>query len=200
MKVHHFVNLVSLRYHVENQCESNVYYVDSISLSVVLKLMRIQHSRRSGVGFYSNETFDDAFYFLAYDSGVHENYTVVPWLEESAIERYASEFIDNNDIQHFKSVVIGISSPKQDILGRCLTQVFTGEIYCLGAAIQYRDSMLVDFSDIVGLTWLLMFLRSPYRTMNKIVKTITQLIPIVVSKNYRKEINKMNFQNQKYEL
>lgn len=195
MKVHHFVNLVSLRFHAENQCETNVYYVDSISLSVVLKLMGIQHSRRSGVGFYSNKTFDDAFFFLAHDSSVHENYTVVPWLEESAIERYASEFIENNDIQHFTSVVIGISSPKQDIFGRVLAQVFTGDIFCLGAAIQYRNSKLVDIADVVGLTWFLMFLRSPYRTMKKIFKTITELIIIIASKNYRDDIKKMNFQN-----
>jgi hypothetical protein len=195
-RCYYFVNLVSLPFHVKSYQIGQRYYVDSMSLSFVLKFLGVPHKRVSGIRTYQKiEKQVRSYYLLPFIFDPEIEGEVLPYLENADIDSYASRLTNRLDFSQFDRLIIGISSPKQDRLARGISKFYNGEIYCLGAAIQYRDNRLVDVSDVVGLTWVLMLIRSPLRTVKKIVKTMVELILIIASRNYRDEIKKMNFQN-----
>lgn len=195
-RVYHYVNLVSLNYHRKNYENCHYYFVDSLSLSIVLKVLRVPHRRVSGMAYFQSiKDLKGSYYLLPHDLDVDLRGEVLPFLREKDIDSYIIDLTKRLDVDIFQRIIIGISSPKQDVLGDSISKIYCGEIYCLGAAIQYRESKLVGVADALGFTWLLMFLRSPCRTINKISKTLTEVAGIIMSKNYRDEIKKMNFQN-----
>lgn len=195
-KSHHFVNLVSLRYHVKSVKECQLYYVDSLSLSIVLRALEVPHRRISGIRFYQEiKALKGSYYLFPFVLDADLRGEVLPFLLEKDIDEYMRDLTGRLDLEIFQRIIIGISSPRQDVLGESIANIYSGEIYCLGAAIQYRESKLVGVVDALGFTWLLMFIRRPYRTMKKITKTLIEITRIILSKNYRDEIKKMNFQN-----
>lgn len=193
---HHFVNLVSLRYHLTSFRDSQLYYVDTLSLSIVLKALGVPHRRISGVRFYQEiKALEGSYYLLPHSLDADFRGEVLPFLLEKDIDVYMRDLTERLDLEIFQRIIIGISSPRQDMLGESISKIYHGETYCLGAAIQYRKSRLIRVADAVGFTWLMMFIRSPYRTMKKISKTMIEVAGVILSKDYRDEIKKMNFQN-----
>lgn len=193
-RVHHFVNLVSLPHHVTNIDDSRNYYVDSISFSLVLKLLKIPHKRTSGIVMYQAiKSLDSTYYFLPKETDAEIVGEVLPFLEIDVIDSFVKEIMKGLDLFSYQRIVIGISSPKQDMFGVKLADYYSGDIYCLGAAIQFDEKRVISIVDSIGFTWLFMFFRAPRRTIKKMIISICELFRIFISSDYRSAIKRMNF-------
>jgi hypothetical protein len=132
--------------------------------------------KESGLNFYHNKKWNRKTIFLTTDGKVgFDNEIALPlWdnLEQLTLPKKQLEFINK-----FDKIVIGISSPKQDLLGIHLSQEnMESEIYCLGAAIY--SSRLIN-SETVFVTLITMFLNNPRRVLTKLLQSLVAFVRTV---------------------
>ena len=190
--VHHFVNLVSWSYFVRDRTIDSRISLDSISIVVISRLFGYRIKRMSGFQFYSRHFREEnTIYLTAYFLPGKESQIVLPkWEYSSDIELDKSI----KRIECFNNVVIGISSPKQDILGSILAKEFPlKNIYCLGAAL-YTEPNHTKL-DKYFLNWLMLLFIQPRRTFKKIYLTIVAAVCLAINRNQRKKFRKFLYQN-----
>ena len=189
-KIHHFVNLVFWEEIVDfletenSKGVQHVVYCDTWSMYFLLKLFRISALRISGIDFLAELSSKIKSDFLILCSGKVELYSKA--LIKKLPKKVDLDYIKTIDyIDNKINIVIGISSPKQNIIAKhlALTNPNLKNIFCLGAAV---DLLLVEtgpknfnFIDFLRI--------APYRTLIKIFLTIKNLILIVLLKNKRKK-------------
>lgn len=180
---YHFVNLVSWSYFLNDNDTYRKIHLDSISIVIIARLFGYRISRLSGFEFYTKYCESDStIYLTAYHLPNLEKQIVLPsWKNISEVK--LDEFL-KKEISHFENIVIGISSPKQDLLGVKLAEEFpTKNIYCLGAAL-YAERRYEIF-DRFFLNWLILLVTKPLRTFNKVILTVKATVLIIFSANYR---------------
>mgnify|MGYP007047654711 CR=1 FL=1 len=185
---HHFVNLVSWRYFSgDNQRADRKCYVDSVTMQIMCYLMTgIKHKRESGVEKFnciSENDSGDAYYLLPkFGDSRYIHHTVLPFWSTPA--EVNADMLDIRSFDSFSVVVIGISSPKQDVLAdelRNLTQC--SDIYCLGAAVGHNQG--TGIFDKLGLNFLYFLCFNTLRTMNKLKLTFLSASKIFLIKKER---------------
>lgn len=181
---YHFVNLVSWRY-FSKDLENSIIFLDSLSIRCLAYLLGFKNYRsRSGMAFYAeqNHNFKNALYLTGHYLEGPENQVVLPfWSDLTSIE-ISSDL--RRELSETNSVVIGVSSPKQDRLAQLIDREFSIEtIYCLGAAI-YPNSKFYKF-DRYGLNWLILLLTQPKRTILKVRITIKEFVFILLRRKDR---------------
>lgn len=179
---HHFVNLVSWQYFALNVKSYRIIYVDSLTLKIMLRVFGRKAKRLSGVGYFAMSNFPSKTIFLT--SSTYEakySYVLPFWKTLDDIVLTADI---KSEIKDFQTIVIGISSPKQDYLADLLIELYPHkEIFCLGAAIyeEKTDKRI----DSLGLNWFIMMLKNPERFFNKIRLTFSSAAKIIFLKKER---------------
>ena len=180
----HFVNLVSWRYFVTDNIDSKIH-LDSISIRLLAHIYGYKgFSSCSGFVFYSkrkNELKDSLFLTSQYVEGSPMQYKLPYWRD---ITEVCIPIEIKKELKKASTVVIGISSPKQDRLAHLIQKKYDiDSVYCLGAAI-YPTEDLTKY-DRYGINWLLLLVRQPKRTMGKIKITLNEVFLILFYKRDR---------------
>jgi hypothetical protein len=136
----HFSNI--LTYHHFNEVDfQRKIYVDGFLLQLAIFFVKFKWVRkRSGLNFHESLNVNDYFYLLASDRSFTQNTFILPYwnrLEEITLNQ---EILSS--IKQFKNVIIGISSPKQDLLAELLIKDSPDKnFFCLGAAVYTAPSI-----------------------------------------------------------
>jgi hypothetical protein len=177
--IYHFVNLVSWKsVSLLNNDYSKIFY-DSISFIFISRLFGIKLQRNSGVGYFLNnfEVLQKSLFLVSEKSNLERNEIELPfwnklndiYLDEDLLKR----------INNFDSIVIGISSPKQDYLATLIIHEYPEKnIYCLGAAIYSSNNKKLIF-DRIGFSFLYFIFSNPIRTLNKIYSTVKEFLLLI---------------------
>lgn len=188
--IHSYVNLVTWRYfyHYENPPTKNKKnYIDSISLLLLVRLFIGETKKYSGMDYledFLERTREEDFIALG-TLEIEEKYInthVLPfWKNLEEIEIYESLI---NDIRNFKHTLIGISSPKQEILAKKINKVFPDmEIYCLGAALESGSKVRYTYFP----NWVILLVLKPKRTARKIIKTFKEFFSLLLIRKRRNQ-------------
>jgi hypothetical protein len=189
----HFVNLVSWKYFIKKQSDKRNIFIDSLSLYFCCRLFGFSTKKISGVNyFHNNVDIENSLFLLSEDNDLFKNSIVLPFwnsiddvsLDDSLIKK----------IDEYESIVIGISSPKQDYLADLINDLYSEKnIFCLGAAVYTSSNSLI--SDKFTLNWLTMMLSDFSRFKVKIRITIKELLSIIFISRSRKNFREF-FINQ----
>jgi len=175
--IFNFINLVSFWHVTELSSTNNKWHVDSISLWLLILVIRksSKHRRISGVKMFDellrDENCQTAFLLANKSDRFLVNYLVLPKFSDS-FKSKEIEFI-SAFCSSYERVVIGISSPRQDELALLLQDRQPNlDIYCLGAAIYNKPNRFIDK---IGLNFLLFAVSNPKRFIKKITLTFYAL-------------------------
>ena len=181
----HFINLVSWRHFLEHKGHS-IKHLDSISIVILAYLFGFRFPRSSGVEFYSEnlDTLSNSLFLTARECSSLSHYYVLPYWND--LDQISLPADLRNMLKGYDKCVLGISSPKQDILARIIEKQFPNiSIYCLGAAIYpQRDKSFVLKNG--HFLWLYFLIVDPKRTWPKLRITFMEIWRIIFSKRDRK--------------
>ena len=137
----------------------------------------------SGVDFYRHNHFPESSIFLTANRFNCEFPCVVLPFWDSPDSIKMNDKI-RNEISSYDNVVLGISSPKQDMLADLIINEFPNKnVYCLGAAIYSKKA--VKSLSTIKLTWLAFLITDFNRTVNKLLLTIKNIIDIIFKPSHR---------------
>jgi hypothetical protein len=186
--IHHFANLISWKYLAQNNCQSCIVNIDSITLGILTTLFsNKRYPRNPGVRkvlmLLKNE---EKYLWLTADNSKKFTYQII--LPKNLDIGNCHELIQKCQLFNIEKIVIGISSPKQDQLAHLLEVNLrvTTEIYCLGAAV-YNPIKEQSRVDKIGLYWIKMLIINPKRTIGKIIIIMKEICSILfINKNRQK--------------
>lgn len=173
----HFVNLVSWRYFIKKYSNKRNIFIDSLSLYFCCRLFGFSTKRTSGVYFFHNNIdIENSIFLLSEDNSLFKNNIVLPFWK--SIDEISLDNLLIQKIEAYESIVIGISSPKQDYLADLINDLSPEKnIFCLGAAVYTSSNNLR--SDKLSLNWLSMMLNDFNRFKEKIRITIKEFLLII---------------------
>lgn len=181
---YHFINLVSWRY-FDNYTQDQKRYLDSFSITLLAFLYGIKLTKVSGISFYHNNKIylKEALYLVSETNHIFKHQLALPYWED--IDDIIITNAIRSEVKDFQKIVLGISSPKQDVLASLIQNEFPQkEIYCLGAAI-YTDLSFNRFDS--RFLWVYFLLKSPRRTVFKIKHTLIEFFSILFKVRKRNE-------------
>lgn len=173
----HFVNLVSWRYFINKYSDKRNIFIDSLSLYFCCRLFGFSTKKTSGVYFFHNNIdIENSIFLLSEDNNLFKNNIVLPFWK--SIDEISLDNLLIQKIEAYESIVIGISSPKQDYLADLINDFYPEKnIFCLGAAVYTSSNNLR--SDKMSLNWLSMMLNDFNRFKEKIRITIKEFLLII---------------------
>ena len=189
MPAYHFINLVCWEQFDEYLTDGDTVFLDSRSICSAAKTVGKSATRFSGVEmasrFKSLKPSRDIYRLTARPSDAALNYTfnldMIEDIQSFAVEGSLLEFLLNIPIG--KDLLIGISSPKQNILAKKILLVRPDlHVYCLGAALdRYEEEIKASLALPLfnEQEWLKFLISQPLRTINKIYFTLRELIRIM---------------------
>ena len=133
--------------------------------------------KKSGVWFFHNNIdLEQSIFLLSEDNNLFKNYIVLPFWK--SIDEISLDNLLIQKIEAYESIVIGISSPKQDYLADLINDFYPEKnIFCLGAAVYISSNNLR--SDKLSMNWLSMMLNDFNRFKEKIRITIKEFLLII---------------------
>ncbi len=173
----HFVNLVSWKYFIKKSSSKRNIFIDSLSLWFCCRIFGFSTKKKSGIYFFhKNIDIENSFFLLSKDNNLFKNNIVLPFWK--SIDEISLDNSLIKKLESYESIVIGISSPKQDFLADLINNLYPEKnIFCLGAAI-YTSSKNLK-SDKLGVNWLSMMLNDFSRFKEKIRITIKEFLSII---------------------
>ena len=194
--IKHFPNFVCWREIFDLYDEKrDTLYLDSISCFFMGLLLGIRGSYFPGPEMalsLSKEPLG-SLYFLLSDEIKDidkEKKLILPFKESFNDDKEVLDFV--RAIPENGKVVIGVSSPKQNILACYLFSIRPDlEYYCLGAAVKHTWGFKSAKTQLIGtgFQWIEFLVFQPKRTIVKQLKTLSEMISIFCSskkiKNYR---------------
>ena len=177
----HFINLVSWRFFAEKKLHNSILYCDSLTFSLLARLCKKKIKRISGVSRVNSIHGNNSGYLVS-DYSPHENRLKLPYWKNLDDVKITDKILDF--CKNYKTLVIAISSPKQDKLAMLINDIYPEkEIYCFGAALNTNEKL--KFLDKFGFMWLGFLFQSPLRTLNKIFITSDSILKILTDKQLR---------------
>lgn len=189
--INHYTNLVCWKsissLQLTQQCE---IWCDSISFALLLRIFGHRVELAPGtrlIPFIRNQIKNPECLML---------FSGEPDIETECTVRILPFFTDRVTVPKsilslestkFKTIFIGISSPKQNELALELAKVFEGsDIYCVGAALDKAfDQNFCAISKHTrkkGFEWLIFLIFDPKRTTFKILQTLRSILEILISR------------------
>lgn len=190
MPAYHFINLVCWEQFDEYLTEGDTVFLDTRSICSAAKIVGKRAIRFSGVEMASRfkalKLSRDFYRLTAYPSDAALNYTfnldMIEDIQSFAIEGPLLEFLLN--IPTRRDLLIGISSPKQNILAKKILLIRPDlHVYCLGAALNRYEQAIEGSLALPILNeqeWLKFLISDPSRTVKKIYSTLRELIRIML--------------------
>ena len=186
--INHFPNFVCWKDIYQNYDKSrDTVYLDSISCYVLGLLLGVKGNYFSGPEMAYSLTakpFETLYFLLAEDvENIKEgNKFVLPFKEDFTDDKGMLEFI--NSVPVNRKLIIGVSSPKQNVLAKYLFSIRPDlEFYCLGAAVKQTWGFSNGNTILrgTGLQWLEFLIFQPKRTLIKQAKTLYEILRIIFS-------------------
>lgn len=173
----HFVNLVSWKYFIKKSSDKRNIFIDSLSLWFCCRLFGFSTDKQSGIYFFhKNIDVENSFFLLSEDNNLFKNSLVLPFWK--SIEEISLDNSLIKKLEPYESIVIGISSPKQDFLADLINNIYPEKnIFCLGAAVYTSPKNLKG--DKLGVNWLSLMLNDFIRFKEKIRITIKEFLLII---------------------
>lgn len=180
----HFVNLISWRHFLDNKKES-IKHLDTCSIVLLARTFGFPVEKVSGVSFFRkhSSSLQSSIFLVAKPAPDFTSSYVLPqWPDSQAI----SLPLDLKEkLKAHKACVIGISSPKQDVLAQMIQREFPDlEIFCLGAAIYCKRSTS-KILERDRFLWIYFLFSSPKRTFLKLYITVLEIFKILFIKKDR---------------
>ena len=188
--VKHFVNLVGWKA-VYSVCrQRDCVYIDSLTMWLAVRLFCGKgYARHPGSSASAVLTKDGSKLVLAArefaPKGPCERILAVPFPlvdYDGFVETVAGEVSEGED------VIIGISSPKQNILASRISMVVSSStIYCIGAVVDdyYSDRLIPGWVRRFRVEWLYRGVVSPKRMIAKLSATISAFYKLMISGDER---------------
>jgi hypothetical protein len=186
--INHFPNFVCWKeiYRIYDKSRDNVY-LDSISCYVLGLLLGVKGNYLSGpeMAFRLTEKPLGSFYFLLAEEiqDIEKaKKLVLPFKDSFTGDKSVLKFI--NSVPVNGKVIIGVSSPKQNVLAGYLFSIRSDlEYYCLGAAVKQTWGFKGANTRLrgTGFQWLEFLLFQPKRTLGKQAKTVVEIFLILCS-------------------
>lgn len=185
MPVYHFVNLVGWQ-SVSRVCsDGDKIFCDSLTMQLAALLFAGHRPQRvSGVRFLS-DLGPGKKIFLVRGEGNENQFTLPNYSDEDiTVGQDLKDFVVRNGATY---VILGISSPKQNILAKLLeAQCGASTNYiCIGAAL-YHPAELSPL-DSLGLNFLGFLMKAPKRTIIKMKLTCLEVTKLLLSREMRRE-------------
>ena len=191
--IHHFVNLVVWEEInlIMNDSNTNtikhVLYCDSWSMFFAIRLFGNMVKRRAGTQFLLSLLGSLDSSFLVLSSGkkaLKTSANILDLPEDITPENFLLGKIGDN----ISSVIIGISSPKQNTLAIKIAMENPNikDIYCLGGAVD----LILSYGAIKRASLLRFMLTYPRRTYQKVLKTINSMIFLLFLSDAKKKFSK----------
>lgn len=195
--IFHYVNLVVWEdiFAVYNDSH-DVLMCDSISLRICCKLFGDSDPElRPGSSILKTQKKyfqpeSDALFLVSKDLDAYKLLNSETLPQNMDLSAYQNGNL-TSDFSTRKTVFIGISSPKQNLLAKAIYRDFPRlDIYCVGAVLDsleqnnVRDLQKYSGS---GFEWFFHMLRDPKRFMSKIYRTLTVIAKLVANKSYRRK-------------
>ena len=189
MPAYHFINLVCWEKFDEYWTDGDTVFLESRSICSAAKGVGKGAIRFSGVEmaskFLALKRLGDTYRLTAHPSDTALNYTfnldMIEDIQSFVVEGPLLEFL--LFIPTGKDLLIGISSPKQNILAKKILLIRPDlHIYCLGAALsRYEEDVEGSFALPIlnEQEWLKFLIFQPLRTIKKIYFTLRELIRIM---------------------
>lgn len=205
--IFHFPNLVCW-YDVYKNYKSgeDIIFLDSISCFLLGVFFGVKGTYFSGpevANLLYRKKSINLFFLLPDDIKVIDDKKkmILPFKDNFEGDKDLLEFIKLIPANSY--VVIGVSSPKQNILAQYLCKIRADlKYFCLGAAVKqtwdYKHAN--TFFRGTGLQWLEFIFFQPKRTLTKIYLTLRQAMYVVISKSKRnsyKEFVELTKKNHK---
>ena len=187
--VHHFPNFVCWReiFHAYNR-DRDLIYIDSILCFMAGMLAGKVGNYFSGPQMAHrllNESSDQLYFLLAenVEKISVDKKLILPFKSSFEGDPEVLDFLEN--LPHGSSLVIGVSSPKQNILANYLYRIRPDlRYFCLGAAVQITWGMEYANTKLrgSGFQWIEFLLLHPKRTIGKISNSVLELFLIFTSR------------------
>ena len=179
--IYSFVNLVSWEYMFNSK--KNIprkMYVDSLTFWLAIFIASGTSKKKcSGIKYLRtfNKKEDSVIYLVAKEDSRYKNSYTLPFFHSKT----DFDKVDWSFLSNYKDVVIGISSPKQEMLAEKLYLKYPDKsYYCLGAALYFHSIIKPNF---IG------FLLQDYkRTKIKISITLKRFTRILLDTEYRQRL------------
>lgn len=195
--IYHYVNLVMWEdISVSFDANSERCYCDSITMLIAARLCGIRLTRRPGTqaiqALRSSLTASSTLVLAKNAEPNPDGFQVfaLPWYDSFIYIPAKLKATISQSKPH--TLLVGISSPKQNELARQLQKITPkSDIFCLGAALNYNNdagpgrNILSQWS----LEWMSFLYRQPRRTILKIGATIQVFIMLCVKRAYRKKFS-----------
>ncbi|MDA9039819.1 hypothetical protein N9H54_01500 [Gammaproteobacteria bacterium] len=186
--INHFPNFVCWKeiYQIYDKSRDTVY-LDSISCYVLGLLFGVKGNYFSGPEMahsLAKKPLGDFHFLLSEEIGDIEKAKklVLPFKESFIGDKSVLEFI--NSVPVNGKVILGISSPKQNVLAAYLFSVRSDlEYFCLGAAVKQTWGFNGGNTRLrgTGFQWVEFLLFQPKRTLGKQAKTLVEAFAILCS-------------------
>ena len=192
--IRNYINLVCWEITPKLDVMSNQFYIDSMSMCYMARFFNYKFQKISGTSEYkrllNDGTMDVSVRLIASANDRHGEFDYELDYRDFSTDQIQDivEFIQRSGKRH---VVIGISSPTQNILAqRLFRELPYLEIYCLGAACSISRQKY-DKDRINLFTFLI---SSPKRTIFKLWLTLKVIFKLFFYEDYKKsfeiELNK----------
>jgi hypothetical protein len=184
--------------------ENHYIFLDSISIRLIARIKghKLPESCKiSGIEFA--QRIVDIYPNSLHVSSGHGNVLgfgsefVVPYWQRNEDVNPSYELLKS--CASFKTIVISISSPKQEILAKKINESVDSRItriYCLGAAIDAPRNLLTKTTYLI---WLGMLFKNPVRGISKLFKTSLSAIRIFLNEEESEAFDKL-IQVAKYQV
>lgn len=191
-KIHHFLNLVvwdAVNEEIRDTTTDTVkdiLYCDSWSMLLMMKAFGFSGRRNPGTQFLQKLSSSINVKFLILSSGMEviEAYAIIQNLTKNLIP---DTFLIPKLDEDVDAVIIGISSPKQNLIARqiAVANPHTKNIYCLGAAVD----LILSRRQIKHPNLLSFIFFYPRRTFIKIIQSIQSVLAILFLASTRHKFN-----------
>ena len=189
MPAYHFINLVCWEQFDEYYSLGDQVFLDSRSICLVARVVGRSASRFPGVSMASEfrelKPLDNVYRLTAHPSNAIKNSSfcleMIEDIRGYSVQGALLDFL--LQIPKGKDLLIGISSPKQNILAKKILQIRPDlHVFCLGAALNMVEQETNVFSSIPILSeqeWLKFLILHPLRTIKKILFTFIEVFRIL---------------------
>lgn len=191
-KIHHFLNLVvwdAVNEEIRNKktdTVKDILYCDSWSMLLMMKAFDFSGQRNPGTQFLQklSSTIDVKFLILSSGMEIIESYAIIQTLPKNVIP---GNFLMPELDENIDTVIIGISSPKQNLIARqiAIANPHIKDVYCLGAAVD----LILSKRKIKDPNLLSFIFFYPRRTIIKILQSIKSALSILFLAKARHEFN-----------
>jgi len=162
-------------------------YIDSVSCYVLGLLFGVKGNYFSGSEMADNlskKPLQTLYFLLSEDiQGIEKgNKIILPFKDSFTGDKGVLEFIKFVPVN--SKVVIGVSSPKQNVLANYLFSIRPDlKFYCLGAAVSQTWGFRNANTRLrgTGFQWIEFLLFQPKRTMGKLANTLVEILRIICS-------------------